>query len=957
MLSRIVARLATVLGASLVLMSTIGVARGGALEQRDIAFYYGSRPPVDALRHYDQVVVQPNQLLPEETSALLASGARVFGYVSVGEVAHNSVDLARIEQRWVIGSNSTWNSLVMDLSGDGWREFLLREHFAPLWQQGYRAFFLDTMDSYLLAAKEGAPRQRQEDGLVSLLAAVKLRFPGVQLIFNRGFELLERHGRYADGLVAESMFQGYDPVNKRHGPTPEANRTWLINQLRRARDQFGIPVIVIDYVDPGDWPTAERTARQILDLGFMPWVANGDLTWLGQGRLRHVPRTMLALIDGGGEGDGQLDSPLFRQLALPLEYEGYALDYLNIEHELLPAEPLAGRYAGVVSWLGSRSRGQQASVCARLQAEVSAGLPVAFFGSLPAGAACQQLLGYQQNGRSAGAGLRITGQQAAIGGLGVAPTVRQWGLADVQAGAGSQAWLQLTDSSGARFDPIQVGAFGGLALDPYVLQPGADGSASWLLDPFAFLRAALRLAPQPAFDLSTDNGRRIGLLELRGDRLASATETGARAATLLHALLKNADLPITLALIEAEFTAPGLTDAEREQRRAALLPLLDLPALELASHSYSHPYFWPVFDGRRDYSALSHLYSVQVPNYAAELAREISKPFEWLQSLRRTDFGAASTPLLIWSGDGKPGPAALAAALQAGISTYGGGGVDWRFGPLNLAQLSAAARPTRWGTQVLTPLVDENSFARLWYGEALNYRKTLEWNRQLGGGVNGSVAGARRLKPWSLSFHADAVLRPGGVALLQELLSAQAAEPLNQLWLSEYVQRVSAFQHASLARDVDGNWQLHGNGLHSVRLPAGFGWPAATAALAGGHEDGSGRYLHLGDDKALVKFGAPALAALLLVDSSAPLHRWQHDDDNNIRFRFSPRTQVQFRVRLPRSCELQQFGKPLKPLAQRRSDRPDGHRRDELGSQPSYELSYQLHGDAARAEVQLVCPR
>ncbi|NQD37308.1 RNA-binding protein [Permianibacter sp. IMCC34836] len=950
------------------LLSVLASAPAAALEAQDIAFYYGTRPPVDALRHYDQVVVQPNQLLPDEAAALLASGPRIFAYVSVGEVARNSVDLARIDQGWVIGNNSTWNSLVMDLAGAGWREFLLREHFTPLWQQGYRAFFLDTMDSYLLAAKDGAPRQRQEDGMVALLAEIKQRFPGVQLIFNRGFELLDRDARYADGILAESLFQGYDPVAKKHGPTPEANRTWLISQLRRARDQFGIPVTVIDYVDPGDWTTAEATARKILELGFMPWVANGDLTWLGQGRIRHVPRTLLALIDGGGDsaGEGQLDSPLFKHLALPLEYEGYALDYLNIEQDQLPGEPLLGRYAGVVSWLGERSSGQQAGVCARLQPEVKVGLPVAFFGSLPAGAACQQLLGYQQNGRAAGTGLRISAQDPAIGKLGTAPALRQWGLPDVRVGNSNQTWLQLTDAGGNQFDPIQIGSFGGLALQPYVMQYGADGSASWLLDPFTFLRAALRLPVQPAFELSTDNGRRIGLIDIRGDRLATPTDNGERAAGKLQELLSKTSLPATLALIEAEFDAPGLTDSEQAQRQAALKPLLELPQLELAAHTYSHPYFWPVFDGQRDYSALAHLYSVQIPNYAADLPREIAKPFDWLNGLHRETssrwFGnAASTrnaALLIWSGDGKPGPAALATAQRAGVGHYGGGGIDWRFGPLKLAQLAPAARPTRWGTQVLTPLIDENSFARLWYGEALNYRKVLDWNRQLGGGNNGLV-GARRLKPWSLSFHADAVLRPAGSALLHELLTVQAQEPLNHLWLSEYAQRVQAFQHASLARDLDGHWRVQGNGLHSLRIPASMGWPAANVALAGGHEDSTGRYLQLGADQAILRFNGKTPESLLLVDASAPLSSWSHGDDNDIRFRFSPRASVQFRIRLPRSCQLQQHGKTLKARSENpRADTARTQTSAAVNSNRSEGLSsYDLRGDAALAEVQLVCPR
>ena len=52
-------------------MTSAVFAGGDGLEQRDIVFYYGSRPPVEDLRHFDQIVIQPSQILPHEKTALL----------------------------------------------------------------------------------------------------------------------------------------------------------------------------------------------------------------------------------------------------------------------------------------------------------------------------------------------------------------------------------------------------------------------------------------------------------------------------------------------------------------------------------------------------------------------------------------------------------------------------------------------------------------------------------------------------------------------------------------------------------------------------------------------------------------------------------------------------------------------------------------------------------------------
>jgi hypothetical protein len=102
--------------------------------------------------------------------------------------------------------------------------------------------------------------------------------------------------------------------------------------------------------------------------------------------------------------------------------------------------------------------------------------------------------------------------------------------------------------------------------------------------------------------------------------------------------------------------------------------------------------------------------------YAAEMTRETAATLPFIRSI------APDSPLLlIWSGDGKPVPAALAEVQKAGLPSYGGGGLSWQSGPLSLAELSPALRPTEWGIQVLTPLTGE-LFARSVDGEAPNLK-------------------------------------------------------------------------------------------------------------------------------------------------------------------------------------------------------------------------------------------
>ena len=109
-----------------------------------------------------------------------------------------------------------------------------------------------------------------------------------------------------------------------------------------------------------------------------------------------------------------------------------------------------------------------------------------------------------------------------------------------------------------------------------------------------------------------------------------------------------------------------------------------------------------MFEGKTDADQQPYRYSVFMDGYAADITRETAGTIAFLQSM-----APSSPPLLIWSGDGKPGPAALAAAQKAGLPHYGGGGLRWQSGPLSFADLSPALRPTEWGMQVLTPLTGE----------------------------------------------------------------------------------------------------------------------------------------------------------------------------------------------------------------------------------------------------------
>ncbi len=830
-------------------------------QEPDLAFYYGTRPPVSQLRHFEQVVVQPNQLLPEDEHALMQTGSLIVAYVSVGEVARNSVDFAAIDQRWVIGKNPAWDSLVMDYRAEAWRRYLVEKHFRPLWQRGYRAFFLDTMDSYLLVEKAGDGRHAQEAGLRDLLRTIKAEFAGVKVIVNRGFDVLDAAHEYIDRLVAEAYFAGWEPQTREYFQVTESNRQWLHQQLSRVKNQFKIPVTIIDYVHPGDHRTARDYAEKIIAAGFSPWIANGDLNVIGQGYKRLLPRRVLALYDG--PQDGQWDHPLFRYVATQFERLGIALDYVNLEYETLPLEPMAGRYAGVVTWLSDRSQGSQAGLCVRLQNEADSGVRSLVLGQLPSGESCARWLGVAHNKRLPTANLTIEKAPASLAQAEGERRLRSRELPDVYNKSLAASWLRLRDDSGAVFDPIFVAEFGGVALQPYLLDIGADENANWLIEPITFFKTALQLPEQPQFDLVHENGLRIVVTSLASDGLGAAMPDATIAGAHWRDRLARYRFPISVAVADAELNGSTLSEQDKQQRLKAVQQLLQLPNTELLTHSYSHPFFWRTFDGRRDYSHLNYFYTLPQPNYLADLQREIVGSRDQLRQWLNQPVAG-----LLWPGDAIPGAAAIAMAEQNALLHMGGGGVrvfDRRISQANRLPL---LRPSRWGIQVLSPLQDENAYARQFNGQALNYRDVLALNQSLATD-----------RPWSLTLNMDALARPDGAAVVQDVIQQTSAQALIGLYWSEYAQRVRGWHAASLAQYLNGDFELVTEGARGVALttPMAIDWLRSNG-VAGARVSGGMQRLVLTQSRVTLHAGNAA-SAWYLHSVDAPIVSWQRQDN------------------------------------------------------------------------------
>ena len=122
---------------------------------------------------------------------------------------------------------------IVDLTQQGWHDYLINNYLPRLWDLGYRGFFLDGLEnqnsSLTLIAGDF-----EEKALSNLIKRLHERFP-VSLIFNRRFAILPEVGQYAVALAAESLFQRWEPSGQIYLKVIEPDHYWLLDKLRQAR--------------------------------------------------------------------------------------------------------------------------------------------------------------------------------------------------------------------------------------------------------------------------------------------------------------------------------------------------------------------------------------------------------------------------------------------------------------------------------------------------------------------------------------------------------------------------------------------------------------------------------------------------------------------------------------------------------------------------------------------------
>ena len=824
-------------------LAAVPISPSAATSQKSFAFHYGANPPIAELSAFDHVILEPDHAKtpPASDPGDTASESRWMAYVALGE-AHPTRDYFRaLPKAWILGENSAWGSAVLDQAQAGWTAFFVERVIAPLWERGYRGFFLDALDSYELHVKSPEGRERQAQGLVAVIKQVRKAYPGARLVLNRGFGILPRVHEDIYAVAFESLFRGWNAGASRYVEVTEEDRFYLLDKAGEIIRKYGLPVIAIDYAPADDRALMRSTAERIRNVGLVPWVTTPGLDVVGVGAVDPVPRKILMLYDGA-DGYGLDELAIHRNADPVLTHLGYVPEHRDIRRPP-PDFPLPGRYAGILCWLPPGHAPVSQAMNAWLVAQSALGIKVVFWGAPPFPLSGPHA---QAFGLKAG---RAAVRDTAVRVVHADPVMRfeMEPLPDARAFRPLRlaAGRPLLRIAGSR-DTMTAAAYtpwGGYVLYPFLIRTlPVKRLERWVAQPMEFLAEALRLPALPAPDVTTENGARLLMVHVDGDGFANQAEWVPHpfaGEVLEKEILARYPFATTFSVIEAEVAPHGIYPQHSDRLMPVARRILALPHVEIASHSYTHPFHWGKFarggkEGRGNHLDVKgfrfgpDLMEREVVGSIAFIERELAPP-------------GKPCKVFLWTGSCNPDARTVGLAYAAGVANMNGGETLITSSSDSWTGIAPIGIDKGGHYQVYAPNQNENMYTNEWTGPFYGYENVIQTFERTDRPI--------RFKPVDIYYHSYSGSKQASLRALRKVYDWAMARDLFNIHVSEYAAKVLDFQGMSVARDGEA-WVVRGTGaLRQLRLPASLGYPdlARSRGVAGFADEGAARYVHMSE--------------------------------------------------------------------------------------------------------------
>ncbi|MBI1275143.1 hypothetical protein GC177_04140 [bacterium] len=241
--------------------------------------YYGQKALSTAFNPYQMIVLETVRNLPVRD--YVNNNKTVLGYVSLGEVHETRWYFADAEKAgMLLAPNANWpESRLVDMRNADWPRLVVEEIIPEVLFRGVNGIFIDTMDnaSYL-EQREPAKYKGMKEAAVRLIHTIRLHYPQIFILMNRGFDVLPEVAGDINGVLGESLYTTYDFKTKTYSKVPAAEYQQRVSYLKAVQARYPhLKIFTLDYWDPAQPAGIREIYAAHRAQGFHPYVATVEL--------------------------------------------------------------------------------------------------------------------------------------------------------------------------------------------------------------------------------------------------------------------------------------------------------------------------------------------------------------------------------------------------------------------------------------------------------------------------------------------------------------------------------------------------------------------------------------------------------------------------------------------------------------------------------------------------------
>ena len=857
------------------------------------AFIYSKNIDDRFINFYDKVVVEAEAV---DNIYAIRYPKKMVAYVSVGEIEPWRNNQKPYQKSWVLSENKTWNSLIADLTQEGYQNFVL-QRIEKLHKQGYQNFFLDTIDSYHVLSSNKKLFKKQQRAIVSFIHKIRQKYPNCKLIINRGFELLDQIHQDIDGVVAESLLNRYDHSKKSYTEVPKTDQEWLLKNFKKAQ-YYNLDTISIEYSDQS---TKERhtIAKRVKALGVIPYVTDGLIQEQGECDIERIRRDVLILFNKSLFKDkNAVYSDVHLLTSMPLEYFGYVPILHDLSTQELP-QRVEDRYHSVIIWSSGTTKNDE-KLYAWAKKIKTKGIKILFLRNFVFTPSSKKLhtfgLKSEPNNNSFMENTTTTYHQPYQ--TYEIPASIEY-EENIITAKDAQTILSVNYKNGQTSMPIAITSWGGYALgDSFLLS--IDNENYWTIDPFKFIKEALKLDNIPMPDPTTEAGRRILLVHVDGDGFVEPVRTdNKRLSTeyLIKHIYKKYPIPQSVSLIQGEVDTIGLFPKLSPKMKRISKELYAIPWIEPASHTLSHPFYWDkVTRPENATPSVGKNYHLALPNYHFSLKKETIGSIEFALSFAPKT--KQNKKILFWTGDCLPTRKVLAFIERQGILAMNGGDTTIKNSDPWLSRIAPFGLQREEYWQIYTAQQNENVFTNDWLGPFWGYRDVIETFKM--------TESPRRLKPINIYYHFYSGSKVASLKALDEVYSWAIKQKTSKLYASQYIKKARGFYRTAIAKIAKG-FEIRNSGyLRTVRFKGKVHVDIAQSQGVAGYTYHQGEtYITLDKrEKHQIKLTTQPSHTPYLIDANGWVDSFTHNNQNYT-FKLKSNVAIKANFYLPSSCHYQ----------------------------------------------------